>query len=1059
MSLRGYRIYAIPRTTGTYRVLVESVNNNAYLYIENGSIATLSATDGDNLKQTFTKVADGCGLMGILRLSVKTPAISVVDTYLIVITEVKSVGKINESDVYKVAAVKFLSLNHEPTLVTDDRIPELARLLSSENFYFATSGPGNLFDLTLSAQRRHDAASSDYRFFWNRNLHFPLERFGINSDDWFVRCMCGSVLIRTIYVGHRTAKVAIISRLSCERVGTRFNVRGANDDGQVANFVETEQLISFENRESSFVQIRGSVPLFWEQPGIQVGSHSIRMRSIEASVPALERHFLQLKKLYNEVSAVNLLGSKEGERKLSEAFKTLLHGSSHNDVEMINFDYHAQMKVSKSSIKQLQAKLDPMVDNWQCYLSTDGKPDKSQTGVIRTNCLDCLDRTNCVQTLIGMKALTVQLADLEVEKFKAKISQRFEETLKEIWQKNGDQCSIIYAGTGALEGKSKLKDASRSIARTFQNNLMDSAKQESFDLFLLGNGYFDDEFDKACRFLPVQMIKECPAALPELISRRDEMSTRQPLSVFCGTWNVNGGKHLNVARKDNSFEEWIFGADWDAEGDVPPYDIVVIGLEEIVDLNATNMVKASTTNQRLFCEQVKRTLNEKSREKFIILGCEQLVGVCLILCVRTQLLPRVRGLAISDVKTGMGGATGNKGSVAIRLTIDATSVLFICSHFAAGQHEVANRNDDYATAVRKLRFPQGRTVDSHDVIFWLGDFNYRISMPGGEIKKYVEQGQLDALIPYDQLTEQRQLGNVFKGFEEAPLKFPPTYKYDTFSDIYDTSEKARAPAWTDRVLWRDEPTEKLVQLLDYRTAPLKSSDHRPVAAIFQLDVLKVNLKKCEEIFHDVVSSLGPPDCMILVSIEGFAAFPEFLKDEVLSKLQELGVTVTLYTIEGNFMKIAFDYGSSALAALSMDGTDINDKQHRISVQLRSPDWEDDWAIRMAPAFRREPSCINLSAIEGLSIVNLALDDDEVDDTVSIASARSCIDFSTSNNTPIFQEQILLSGSAATPTNAAPPTPSRPATLPPRPLSSNGTTNNVPAIPPRPSPANWPPRFS
>ena len=132
---------------------------------------------------------------------------------------------------------------------------------------------------------------------------------------------------------------------------------------------------------------------------------------------------------------------------------------------------------------------------------------RSQSGVIRTNCMDCLDRTNCVQTLIGLKALSIQLQDLEVEKLKAGITSRFEETLKEIWQKNGDQCSIIYAGTGALEGKSKLKDASRSIARTLQNNLMDSAKQESFDLFLLGNGYFDDEFDKASRFLPPQMMK------------------------------------------------------------------------------------------------------------------------------------------------------------------------------------------------------------------------------------------------------------------------------------------------------------------------------------------------------------------------------------------------------------------------------------------------------------------------------------------------------------------------------------------------------------------------
>jgi len=90
-------------------------------------------------------------------------------------------------------------------------------------------------------------------------------------------------------VGHLTAKVAIISRLSNERVGTRFNVRGVNDDGNVANFVETEQLIVYEEQESSFIQIRGSVPLFWEQPGINVGAHKIKLRTVEISMPAFER--------------------------------------------------------------------------------------------------------------------------------------------------------------------------------------------------------------------------------------------------------------------------------------------------------------------------------------------------------------------------------------------------------------------------------------------------------------------------------------------------------------------------------------------------------------------------------------------------------------------------------------------------------------------------------------------------------------------------------------------------------------------------------------------------
>ena len=55
--------------------------------------------------------------------------------------------------------------------------------------------------------------------------------------------MCGAVEIKTVYAGKTQAKACLLSRLSCERAGTRFNVRGTNDDGHVANFVETEQVI------------------------------------------------------------------------------------------------------------------------------------------------------------------------------------------------------------------------------------------------------------------------------------------------------------------------------------------------------------------------------------------------------------------------------------------------------------------------------------------------------------------------------------------------------------------------------------------------------------------------------------------------------------------------------------------------------------------------------------------------------------------------------------------------------------------------------------------------
>ena len=53
-------------------------------------------------------------------------------------------------------------------------------------------------------------------------LHIHLLRFSVNCSDWLLKAMCGSVEIRTVYTGSRKAQAMIISRLSCERAGTRY---------------------------------------------------------------------------------------------------------------------------------------------------------------------------------------------------------------------------------------------------------------------------------------------------------------------------------------------------------------------------------------------------------------------------------------------------------------------------------------------------------------------------------------------------------------------------------------------------------------------------------------------------------------------------------------------------------------------------------------------------------------------------------------------------------------------------------------------------------------------
>ena len=76
--------------------------------------------------------------------------------------------------------------------------------------------------------------------------------------------------------------------------------------------------------------------------------------------------------------------------------------------------------------------------------------------------------------------------------------------------------------------------------------------------------------------------------------------------------------------------------------------------------------------------------------------------------MRPELAPYISEVAVDFVKTGMGGATGNKGTVGIRMQYHTTSIAFMCSHFAAGQKGISERNDDYGEAVKKIMFPKVR---------------------------------------------------------------------------------------------------------------------------------------------------------------------------------------------------------------------------------------------------------------------------------------------------------------------------------------------------------------
>ncbi|XP_040279132.1 synaptojanin-1 isoform X2 [Bufo bufo] len=965
---KGYRIFH-KLDPPPFSVMVETRNKEECLMFESGAVAVLSSAEKEAIKSTYSKVMDAYGLLGVLRLNLG----DTMSHYLVVVTGCMSVGKIQDSEVFRVTSTEFFSLRMDPT--DEDRISEVRKVLNSGSFYFAWSSSGVSLDLSLNAHRSMQEQRTDNRFFWNQSLHLHLKHYGVNCDDWLLRLMCGGVEIRTIYAAHKQAKACIVSRLSCERAGTRFNVRGTNDNGQVANFVETEQVIYLDDCVASFIQIRGSIPLFWEQPGLQVGSHRVRMsRGFEANAPAFDRHFQTLKRLYGRQVVVNLLGSKEGETMLSKAFQSHLKASEHvSDILMVNFDYHQMVRGGKA--EKLHTILKPKVGSFleECgffYMDKDGVH-RTQSGSIRTNCLDCLDRTNSVQAFLGLEMLLKQLEALGLAE-KPQLVTRFQEVFRSMWSTNGDSISKIYAGTGALEGKAKggkLKDGARSVTRTIQSNFFDGSKQEAIDVLLLGNTLNSDLADKARALLTTGSLHASPRVLQGMCENYYRYAKPRKIRICVGTWNVNGGKQFrSIAFKNQTLTDWLLDAPKIAgiqefqDRRSKPTDIFAIGFEEMVELNAGNIVNASTTNQKLWAVELQKTISRDN--KYVLLASEQLVGVCLFVFIRPQHAPFIRDVAVDTVKTGMGGATGNKGAVAIRMLFHTTSLCFVCSHFAAGQSQVKERNEDYHEIARKLSFPMGRMLFSHDYIFWCGDFNYRIDMPNEEVKELIRNQNWDSLVVGDQLINQKNSGQVFRGFLEGKVNFAPTYKYDLFSDDYDTSEKCRTPAWTDRILWKrrkwpfDRSAEDLDllnsslqegrniaytwnpgSLLHYSRAELKTSDHRPVVALIDVDIFETEAEERQKIYKEVIATQGPPDGTVMVSIQSSppqeSYFDDNLIDELLQQFAGYGEVILIRFVEDK-MWVTFLEGSSALAALHLNGVEISGKT--MNIQLKNPDW-------------------------------------------------------------------------------------------------------------------------
>lgn len=476
---------------------------------------------------------------------------------------------------------------------------DISRRLGSSgtNWVAAEHGKGNPLEVF------------DERFVWNSSLLAPLLAFraglaekvraDLDEQAFLLPIIQGFVGSTPLSTGSWTGDtpdpgaLALISRLSWKRAGARFRTRGIDDDGNVANFVETETILTAGETCLSYTQVRGSVPLFWQQPQQGLGTLQQKVeitRPPQATQPAFDKHFMDLLETYGAVHAINLLGQKDAEAMLSAAyadrFATLQrqvqqqeNGRKSPDPDALvytSYDFHAAVRLGgheavRNDLNSMP-KISRSMDQFgiAAVEKVSGFAIEQQHGVFRVNCLDCLDRTNYVQEVLSTIALRRFLSNHGSVLLN---SPTLWAAHRELWADNGDRLSKTYAGTGALNTSATrsgrktfaglISDATKSVGRAYINNFQDKGKQTAIDMLL---GLMAGQ-------RPVVLFDPVGDSVQSALhQRQEEYSSARKIIFFSGTWNVNG-----KAPKE-ALNPWLFPTG------TQNADVYAIAFQEIVEL-------------------------------------------------------------------------------------------------------------------------------------------------------------------------------------------------------------------------------------------------------------------------------------------------------------------------------------------------------------------------------------------------------------------------------------------------------------------------------------------
>uniref|UniRef100_A0A9J8D4K3 FIG4 phosphoinositide 5-phosphatase n=1 Tax=Cyprinus carpio carpio TaxID=630221 RepID=A0A9J8D4K3_CYPCA len=490
--------------------------------------------------------------------------------YIVLITKRRRMADIGGHSIYKIEDTNMIYIPNDSVRVTHPDEARYVRIFQnvdlSSNFYFSysydlshslqynmtllqmpcdageseelnTSGRQDSFDIFeeegIPTQVVHGLINEPYaKYVWNVRL---LEKVkDIVHPDWLLYIIHGFCGQSKLLIYGRPVHVTLIARRSSRFAGTRFLKRGANCEGDVANEVETEQIIHDASvmsltagSFSSCVQVRGSVPLYWSQDiSTMMPKPPIRLDQADPYAHVAALHFDQmLQRFGSPIIILNLVKKREKrkhEKILSEEFYPAITNLNQflppeHGIEYIAWD---MARYTKSKLCNVLDRLSMIAENvvkrtgffvnrpdFYCHTL---RPDERwgdlggkvtpngriQTGVLRTNCVDCLDRTNTAQFMVGKCALAYQLYALGmIDKPKLQfdtdcVSRLFEE----LYEDHGDTLSLQYGGSQLVHRVKTYrkiapwtqhsKDIMQTLSRYYSNAFSDADRQDAINLFL-----------------------------------------------------------------------------------------------------------------------------------------------------------------------------------------------------------------------------------------------------------------------------------------------------------------------------------------------------------------------------------------------------------------------------------------------------------------------------------------------------------------------------------------------------------------------------------------------